>query len=352
MKRVFLALALCLVTALCGALTLQWDAGADWPAGTTVEACVNAECVSGITATEQLFSTHPPGTVLDARARAVAPDGRMSDWAAIAQTLPADQQSPGRAVWYEGSVANMAAPTYVNQYATAFNTATSPKTAMNAVAINSGDVIVGLVIAESGFVSGPPDVYGTPSFTENGAGSWTQRQISPTVNNDWVSARASTYVASTNENLTATLTSAGATTYFGGNLVLFSGSDGVGASNIATGVSGNPSVSLTTTQDNSAIVVMCGDWNATSGTQTFTNNFSGTPTALTDFPGDAAHYGVAVAYFPDAGAAGSKTIGMSAPTGQKWTIIAIEVKGTAGGATTSIPPDILNPTRYASLLAR
>ena len=218
----------------------------------------------------------------------------------------------------------MTAPSYVNQYATAFNSTTSPKTAMSAVAINSGDVLVGVVVAESG-------EYGSPDFTENGSSSFTQRQISPTVNADWVSARASTYVASTNENLTVTVTYP-ASLYFGGNIIRFSGSDGVGASNIATGSSGSPSVSLTTTQANSAIVVICGDWNAVSGTQTFTNNFSGTPTALTDYPGDLTKYGVAIAYFPDAGGVGSKTVGMSAPTGQKWTIIAIEVKGTAGNS--------------------
>ena len=343
MRRFFVAFALCAVTALCGALTLRWDNSPNWSAGTTVEACVNAECVSGITATEQLFSTQPPGTVLAARARYVAPDGRMSDWAAIAQTLPANQPSPGRAVWYGGSVANMAAPTYVNQYATAFNNNTSPKTAMNAVSINSGDVLVALGAAENNLA--------TLSISENGSASTTlQRSF---VSTDYSSTYGWSYVASGDETITVSFSKAGGTLeYFGANVIRFSGSDGVGASNVANGSSGNPSVSLTTTQANSAIVVICSDWNANSGTQTFTNNFSGTPTALTDYSGDAAHYGVAIAYFPDAGAAGSKTVGMSAPTGQKWAIIAIEVKGTAGGAATSIPPDIFNPTRYASLLAR
>lgn len=342
MKRVLLALALCLVTALCGALTLRWDAGADWPAGTTVEACVNADCIAGITATEQSFSTPPPGTVLDARARAVAPDGRMSEWAAIAKTLPADQPSPGRAVWYRESIANMAAPTYVNQYATTFNTTSTPRSVMSSVAISYGDVLVGIVVGEN-------TTTWPLALTENGGASWATQQSYST--SDYTAALVSSYVASSNETITVTATQAGGS-MFGANIIRFSGSDGIGASNKAQGNSGSPSVSLTTTQANSAIVVVCGDWNAVSGTQTFTNNFSGTPTALTDYPGDNVYYGVAIAYFPDAGAAGSKTVGMSAPTGQKWSIIAIEVKGTAGAATTSIPPGILNPTRYASLLAR
>lgn len=191
---------------------------------------------------------------------------------------------------------------------------------MNAVAINSGDVLVALAVASNH--------YKTLSITENGAASATLQRSDVRV--DYCSTYGWTYVAPAGETITISFSSSGGTgDYFGGNVIRFSGSDGVGDSNIATGESGSPSVSLTTTQANSAIVVIVSDWNANSGTQTFTNNFSGTPTALTDYPGDGAQYGVAIAYFPDAGGAGSKTVGMSAPTGQKWSIIAIEVKGTA-----------------------
>lgn len=236
----------------------------------------------------------------------------------------------------------MAAPTFVAQYATDFNSYTSPKTVMNAVAINAGDVLVGIMTRENG-IGGI-----VPNITENGSASWVTQQITPTINYDWTSDRISTYTATQNETITVTTTSSGAI-YFGSNVVRFSGSAGVGASNIATGTSGNPSVSLTTTQANSAIVVIVSDWNAVSGTQTFTNNFSGTPTNLTDYPGDLTHYGVAIAYFPDAGAVGSKTVGMSAPTGQKWTITAIEVKGTAAAAS-FIPPS--NSSRLSHYLVR
>lgn len=186
---------------------------------------------------------------------------------------------------------------------------------MNAVAINSGDVLVAVGAAEGTY---------TISITENGSASATLQRSSTASN--YSAAFCWTYIAPAAETITVSFSTS--YDYFGCNVIRFSGSNGVGDSNIATGASGNPSVSLTTTQDNSAIVVICTDWNANSGTQTFTSNFSGTPAALTDYPGDASHYGVAIAYFPDAGAAGSKTVGMSAPTGQKWTIIAIEVKGT------------------------
>lgn len=208
------------------------------------------------------------------------------------------------------------APIFVAQYATPFNTDTSPKAAMNAVAINSGDVLVALAATERGTAI---------TLTENGAATATLQRSSTTA--DYAAVSGWTYVAPANETITVSF-SISVADWFGGNVVRFSGSSGVGASNVAIGASGSPSVSLTTTQANSAIVVICSDWNAVSGTQTFTNNFGGTPTALTDYPGDTSKYGVALAYFPDAGAIGSKTVGMSAPAGQKWSIIAIEVKGS------------------------
>lgn len=205
------------------------------------------------------------------------------------------------------------APTFVAQYATVFNNATTPKTAMNAVAINSGDVLVAVAASESTAVL---------SVTENGAAAATLQRSSTVA--DYSAVSAWTYVAPGNETITFSFSAD--VNWFGGNVVRFSGSSGVGASAVATGASGSPSVSLTTTKANSAIVVIVSDWNATSGTQTFTTA-AGTPTALTDYPGDAAHYGVAIAYYADVGAIGAKTVGMSAPTGQKWSIIAIEVKG-------------------------
>jgi hypothetical protein len=229
----------------------------------------------------------------------------------------------------------MAAPTFVAQYATAFNSTTTPKTAMSAVSITSGDVLVSVSAAEN--------EGGLIAETENGAASFVNLREFTTA--DYTRMRASRYIATTNENLTVTITCTGAR-YFGGNVIRFSGSAGIGGSNIANGSSGNPSVSYTTTQANSALVVISGDWNARSGTQTFTSSGgAGSPTNLTDFPGNSDNYGVAIAYYPDAGDVGAKTIGMSAPTGQKWCIIVVEVLGTA--ATSSIKT--IDGLAYASV---
>lgn len=214
---------------------------------------------------------------------------------------------------------SLAAPTFVSEYPTAFNSVTSPKTAVNAVSINTGDVLIGVAAHESDT--------GTLAITEDGAASWVSQQTYKTT--DYSETSAWSYVATTSETLTVTFTDNSG--YFGGNVVRFSGSDGVGASAKNQGASGSPSVNITTTQANSAIVVIVSDWNATGGTQTFTSDGgAGSPTNLTDYPGDSSHYGVAIAYYPNAGAVGSKTVGMSAPTGQKWTIVAVEVKGDIG----------------------
>jgi hypothetical protein len=307
--------------------TFSWNNGSDWPAGTTVELCVNNSCIPGLEGESYQFDAPIyPGYDVNAKARAYAP-GYMcgdplvfceySDWIQVYVTLPSNPLN----VSITKEQTTMAAPTFVAQYATAFNSTTSPKTAMSAVAINSGDVLVAVSAEESDTAV---------SETENGTASWVNLQNFTTV--DYTATRASRYIATGNENLTVTFTCAG--NWFGGNVIRFSGSAGIGGSNIANGSSGNPSVSYTTTQANSALVVISGDWNARSGTQTFTSSGgAGSPTDLTDYPGDSSKYGVAIAYYPDAGAVGSKTVGMSAPTGQKWVIIVVEVLGTAGAAT-------------------
>lgn len=214
----------------------------------------------------------------------------------------------------------MAAPTYVAEYPTAFNSNTTPKTALNVVAVTTGEVLIGAGVNEG-------SVYNI-AITENGGASWVEKQVYDT--DDYCETHLWSYTVAGNENLTVTFTTDGSQ-YFGGNVIRFSGTDGVGASNKAQAATGQPSVTLTTTQANSAIVVICTDYNAVAGTQTFTSNGgAGSPTNLTDYPGDAARYGCAIGYYANAGDVGAKTIGMSAPEGQKWTIEVIEVLGTVG----------------------
>ena len=82
--------------------TFAWDAGTDWPTGTTVELCGNGGvCQTGITDTSATLNLPVnPGDVIQGQARAVAPAGYQcgnppapcpySEWATVAQTWPAD----------------------------------------------------------------------------------------------------------------------------------------------------------------------------------------------------------------------------------------------------------------------
>jgi hypothetical protein len=341
-------------------ITFAWDASPDWPSGTTIQLEANGASANGITTTQHILDVPvQSGEVITVRARAIPPSGYEcclgdiisdggnppvyscsipleicppSTWSeSLVQTVPPNPSGLWAAKEPVGEGGIMAAPTFIAQYATAFNSDGSSKTAMSAVSINSDDVIV--------LVSASENYLGLTSETENGAGSFTNQEVFNTSN--YCYTRASTYIAPANETITINVTKTGAIAYFGGNAVRFSGSSGIGATEINNGASGTPSVSITTTQANSAIVVIASDWNASTGSQTFTSSGgAGSPSDLTGFPGDNSHYGVAVAYYADAGSAGSKTVGMSAPTNQKWAIIAIEVKGTAGGAVTVSPNDM------------
>jgi hypothetical protein len=141
--------------------------------------------------------------------------------------------------------------------------------------------------------------------------------------------------ALTSQTVSTTLTGGGLDR-FNLNVVRFSGSDGIGAvpAGEAETASTAPSLDITTTAANSAIVVFCADWNAADGaSRTWRTVNSITPTSgngyeLTYFR-NSSQYTVYIGYYPDAGAAGVKTVGLSAPTTMKASIVAVEVKGTS-----------------------
>jgi len=120
--------------------------------------------------------------------------------------------------------------------------------------------------------------------------------------------------------------------------LVFSGSAGPGASASGTGT-GAPSLAITTTQAHSAVAAIILDWNGVSGaSRTWLTVNGTTPTAGNGYELDytlvSGNYAVYVAYWPDTGAsAGPVTVGLSAPTGMKYTVIATEVLGQAGAAS-------------------
>jgi hypothetical protein len=215
----------------------------------------------------------------------------------------------------------MAAPTFVSDTETAWNTTTSPKTT-STISVNSGDILVACMVAANEL----------PTTTVSGGSlSWTtEEEVNVAAYTRLLGSRA---VASANLTVSFTRT-AGTAALFGGNVLCFRSSDGVGASEKGNASGAAPTLNITTTQDNSAIVCFVGDWNAVDGaSRTWRTVNSITPTAGNGYElsyfRDAAEYTLYVAYYPDAGTAGAKTVGLSAPSGQKYSIVAIEVKGTS-----------------------
>jgi hypothetical protein len=125
--------------------------------------------------------------------------------------------------------------------------------------------------------------------------------------------------------------------------LVFRDAGGPGASASGTGT-GAPSLSVTTTGDHSAVCLIVLDANAVSGTSRTWLTVNGfTPSAGNGlelgYTLVSGTYGIYIAYWPDAGLAGTKTVGLSAPTGMKYTAVATEILGSASApsATASLP---------------
>lgn len=169
MKRFLIAVALCAITAVSGAWTLQWGVDSSWPAGATVTACLNDACVSGITGNSQSFSeSYSPGTILHGTAQAVPPPGAQcgdppvdcqpSAIAEIAQTIPADQGAPNQSAWTTSTNGGaMAGFDFVSgSFANVLDGAPSNTITINTpVSAQSGDIFLAVI---SFSASGNPSI--------------------------------------------------------------------------------------------------------------------------------------------------------------------------------------------------
>jgi hypothetical protein len=231
-------------------------------------------------------------------------------------------------------------PTFVAEYETAWS-AVGAGAKTSSVTVSTGDVLVICGITES-------NTYTLATPTGGGLTYTLQQSV---VASNYCSCYVWTAVSGSSQTFTLSVTMSGGTGYWGFNALRFSGSDGVGVS-AKTNVDGAaPSLALVTGEDNSAIVVANGDWNAADGASRTWRTINGiTPTSgnglENTYARDASRATFYVGRWNDAGTAGSKTTGLSAPAGQRYSIIAVEVEGTAGGGTdaTATPATIATVT--------
>lgn len=235
-------------------------------------------------------------------------------------------------------------PTFVAEYETSYSSTGSAKTV--SVTCADGDVLVCAGFTDDGgfFTLGTP--------TGHSGFSWSLGALPRSV---LVTNYCGLYIwtavvgAGQGQTFTCSITPSGSN-FWGYNVLRFSGSDGVGASAKTNVASGAPSLALTTTSDNPAIVAFNGDWVPVDGaSRTWRQINSITPTAgngmerTYNFNSSfTTYYG---AYWSDCGAAGAKTTGLSAPSGQKYSVIAVEIKGATSGVTVPAPQPLILPSQ-------
>lgn len=215
------------------------------------------------------------------------------------------------------------------EYESATWNGTWPKTL--SVTTSVGDVLV--VAASHAEYNGTSDQFLDPT---GGTGLvWTKQQFHNLTSNSCLYAWTATAI--TAESFTLSVNTNGGSPTGGLDVTRWSGASGVIVSSKGNGT-GAPSLAITAGAAGSVVIGVFGDWNESTivGRVWRTIN-SITPTSgnglelvARDISGQ---FTSLQAYWNDAGAAGSKTTGLTTPSGTKWTGIAIEVQAAAGGST-------------------
>lgn len=220
----------------------------------------------------------------------------------------------------------MAAPTLVATYVPASNwNVGGTVTKTTSVTVGVGDSLVLVAACEAA----------AATFTATGGTgiTWGSATL---VNAASRSSAAMWTVASVGSAQTFTLQvdkagGGGSTDVWGFMLLRWSGGGVVGTPVSGSGAASTPSVAITTAAANSAISCINTDWNATSGARTYRQVNAANPTERDYFGVAGSTYIGEVFTYADSGAAGAKTVGLTAPTGENWASIAVEVQGGATG---------------------
>lgn len=230
----------------------------------------------------------------------------------------------------------MAAPVFVGFQQTAWNTATTPKTTA-VTAASVGDVVVAVAGAESNI--------GVQAIAGTGVTLSLLQEITTAGR-----SQADLYggVVASAGNVSASISNDGVAQWFGGAHAVFGSSAGLGSSAKVDG-STNGQIALTTTQDNSAVLVFIVDFNAVDGAGRTWLSVNGAPTERV-YSFEASRYTVTCVTYADVGAAGAKTLGRADGAGLLASVFAVEVKGTAGAPPTKATKPYKRRSRIATAL--
>jgi hypothetical protein len=222
----------------------------------------------------------------------------------------------------------MASPPTIVSYTGSGNTATNPQTTgvtTPTIAGQASDLAVAWGAAEDEARSGPLTI----SFPTGSVGTVTVLQSDATANYAPVVLVVATLTAS--GNFTAKALGTVNTTALQMNVGcwLVRNHGGVGTSGKSHQAAGTtPSLALTGVQDNSALLCALTDWAAVNTARTYLQVNGANPTERAHFA-DGATYHFDGFDYADSGAAGTKTVGESAPTGQTPNLVAVEILAAA-----------------------
>lgn len=213
---------------------------------------------------------------------------------------------------------------FISETETVWNSTTTPKTTAT-IAANNLDILVAFEIIADNAATG--------SISDNGnAGTltWTQKQVINVGSNCWVSVWTASATATTTTGLTVSFARTASAQFCGGGVYVFRNSAGGIGNTAQNHATGQPSVSLTTASNNSMVVCVSADWAAVNSSRTWRTVNSITPSSGNGFEktffNQASQYTVYSSYYNNTGTAGANTYGLSAPTGQTYQTIAVEIK--------------------------
>lgn len=213
------------------------------------------------------------------------------------------------------------APTFIDEHELAFSTLNDTGGSGNsgAISVVAGDLLV--------IVGGSEDASRTLGTPTGGGLTYTLRQSILVANYCAVYLWTAVATSTTSVTVSITVGGSGGIKAWGFNVLRFRNAS-VGASSKTNVASGAPSLGLTTTRENSAVVFINSDWAAQDGaSRTYRTTGVGTFTEQTYYR-DPDRYATYNGFYANVGVAAAKTVGLTAPGSQKYAIAALEVQGT------------------------
>jgi hypothetical protein len=206
---------------------------------------------------------------------------------------------------------------FIGEAETAWDTTTPKETP--SITVQKGDVVVAFADCEE-VTEGKANL----SNPTGGGLVWTLKRRN--LVNQFNETAVWTATATEAKTFKVTFARGATSRRFGGNVLVYRKSAGVGASVQRTEASAAPSFNITTEKDHSAIVMAIGDWNAIDGKSRVYRTNAGAFTEQT-YQFIAGVWTVYGGFHADAGVAGTYAVGLSAPAGQKYSLVAIEILG-------------------------